>query len=104
MSLIGPRPERPEIVGELIRAIPNYLNRLAVLPGITGWAQIHQESDVDLANVRNKQDYDLEYIRRANVLMDLRILLETLPRLLGMPPRAEYRQAWRLFRIGPKKI
>ena len=88
MSLIGPRPERPEIVCDLARTIPNYLARRAVLPGITGWAQIHQDSDIDLSNVRNKHDFDMEYIRRASLLMDLQILIETLPRLLGMPPRA----------------
>jgi lipopolysaccharide/colanic/teichoic acid biosynthesis glycosyltransferase len=98
MSLIGPRPERPEIVRTLARAIPNYLDRLAVLPGITGWAQIHQDSDIDLGNVRVKQRFDLEYIRRASLLMDLQILIETFPCLFGMRPRAILRHAWQLLR------
>ena len=74
MSLIGPRPERPEFVHALAEAIPGYLSRLDVLPGITGLAQLNLSPDTDLASVRRKLVLDSEYIRRAGLLLDLRIL------------------------------
>lgn len=84
MSLIGPRPERPEIVHLLAKAIPGYLNRLAVLPGITGLAQINLPPDADLGSVRRKLVLDLEYIAHAGILLDLRMFLCTFIRLLGL--------------------
>lgn len=83
MSLIGPRPERPEFVHVLAKEIPGYLDRLAVLPGITGLAQINLEPDTDLDSVRRKLVLDLEYIRHAGIVLDLRMLLCTFIRLLG---------------------
>lgn len=83
MSLIGPRPERPELVPELARDIPGYLNRLAVRPGITGLARINLEPDVDLNDVRRKLVLDLEYIRSASGFLDLRIFLCTVLHLVG---------------------
>jgi lipopolysaccharide/colanic/teichoic acid biosynthesis glycosyltransferase len=85
MALIGPRPERPEFVEKLAGKIPGYLDRLTVLPGITGLAQIHLPPDTDLESVRCKLQYDLEYIRRASFGLDLRILLCTALRLFGFP-------------------
>jgi lipopolysaccharide/colanic/teichoic acid biosynthesis glycosyltransferase len=84
MSLIGPRPERPEFVGVLAKAIPGYLNRLAVPPGITGLAQINLPPDTDLDSVRRKLVLDLDYIQQAGVWLDLRMFLCTFARLLGM--------------------
>jgi lipopolysaccharide/colanic/teichoic acid biosynthesis glycosyltransferase len=84
MSLIGPRPERPEFTQLLARQIPGYLDRLAVLPGITGLAQIQLPADSDLESVRRKVAVDLEYIRRGSLGMDLRIFLCTAARLLGI--------------------
>jgi exopolysaccharide biosynthesis polyprenyl glycosylphosphotransferase len=77
MSLIGPRPERPEFVAELQKRIPFYRSRLAVRPGLTGWAQInyHYGSSVDDALV--KLQYDLYYIKRQSLYLDLMILLKT---------------------------
>jgi len=83
MSLIGPRPERPEFVEILAEEIPNYLDRIAVKPGITGLAQINLEPDVDLESVCRKVVLDTEYIKRATVLFDARMLLTTLLYLLG---------------------
>ena len=85
MSLIGPRPERPEFVKLLAKEIPGYVNRLAVPPGVTGLAQINLPPDTDLDSVRRKLALDLDYIRNASLLLDFRMFLCTLVRLLGLP-------------------
>ena len=85
MCLIGPRPERPEFVDVLTRQIPGYTNRLAVTPGVTGLAQINLPPDTDLESVRRKLALDLEYIKRASPLLDIRVLLYTSVRMLGVP-------------------
>jgi len=77
MSLIGPRPERPFFVNRFRREIPNYEQRLAVKPGITGLAQVRYKYDESLADVRNKLTYDLVYIKRMSWLLDMRILFWT---------------------------
>lgn len=84
MSLIGPRPERPEFVRVLVEQIPGYLDRLAVSPGITGLAQINLPPDSNLDSVRRKQRLDLEYVRTASLFLDLRMLLCTALRLVGL--------------------
>ena len=81
MSLVGPRPERPEFVHLLAEEIPGYLNRLVVQPGITGLAQINLPPDTDLASVRRKLALDCEYIRTANWHLDARIVLCTVLRV-----------------------
>jgi lipopolysaccharide/colanic/teichoic acid biosynthesis glycosyltransferase len=73
MSLIGPRPERPEFLHELEKAIPQYRLRLLVRPGITGLAQVQLPPDTDLASVRRKLPYDLFYVRHSSPWLDLRI-------------------------------
>ena len=87
MSLIGPRPERPEIVQQLQARIENYLDRLAVRPGITGLAQVHLPPDIDLDGVRKKLACDLDYIRNLSAWTDFRILLCTAFLFLGIPLR-----------------
>ncbi len=82
MSLVGPRPERPEFVPQLERAIPHYHDRLLVLPGVTGLAQIHLGPDSDLASVERKLLYDLYYIKNLNFWVDLRIILATVVHVL----------------------
>ena len=84
MSLIGPRPERPEFLVELEQAIPGYAGRHRVRPGITGLAQILQAPDSGLASVRRKLKYDLLYISRANPRLDLQILFFTALRAVGI--------------------
>src|SRR5947199_273673 len=59
MSLIGPRPERPEFIPQLELAVPHYRDRLLILPGLTGLAQVQLPPDTDLASVRLKLAYDL---------------------------------------------
>lgn len=83
MSLVGPRPERPEFVSILAQQIPGYVDRLAIAPGITGLAQINLPPDTDLDSVRRKLALDCEYIQTAGCLMDLRILLCTALRMFG---------------------
>lgn len=84
MVLIGPRPERPEFTQQLARALPTYLDRLCVRPGITGLAQINLPADTDLESVRRKLIVDLEYIAEASFSLDMRIVLATCLRLVGV--------------------
>ncbi len=82
MSLVGPRPERPEHVASLDRDIPFYRVRQTMLPGLTGWAQVHQDYAMDAAETWVKLQYDLYYVRHHSFLLDLEILLRTLGRVL----------------------
>jgi lipopolysaccharide/colanic/teichoic acid biosynthesis glycosyltransferase len=84
MSLVGPRPERPEFVTHLAEQIPRYTDRHNILPGITGLAQVNLPADTDLDSVRRKLSLDLEYLDTACLGLDLRILLCTLGRVLGI--------------------
>jgi lipopolysaccharide/colanic/teichoic acid biosynthesis glycosyltransferase len=84
MSLVGPRPERPEFVAVLAEQIPGYLDRLQVLPGITGLAQVNLPPDTDLDSVRRKLVLDREYVISAGALLDQRIILCTLFRVVGL--------------------
>ena len=84
MSLVGPRPERPEFVRVLAAKIPGYVKRLEVLPGITGLAQINLPADTDLHSVRCKLALDQQYIDSADMVLDARIILCTLLRLFGL--------------------
>lgn len=78
MSLIGPRPERPEFVHELEAQIPFYGIRHAVRPGITGWAQVNYGYGSSVEDALKKLEYDLFYIKNMSIIMDLRILLKTI--------------------------
>jgi exopolysaccharide biosynthesis polyprenyl glycosylphosphotransferase len=77
MSFVGPRPERPEFVSELERAIPYYAWRHVVRPGLTGWAQITYGYGASIEDARRKLEYDLYYIRHYSVGTDLFIVLRT---------------------------
>ena len=78
MSFVGPRPERPEFVSDLERAIPYYAWRHVVRPGLTGWAQITYGYGASIDDARRKLEYDLYYIRHYSVGTDLFIVLRTL--------------------------
>jgi lipopolysaccharide/colanic/teichoic acid biosynthesis glycosyltransferase len=84
MSLIGPRPERPEFVATLERILPGYAARHAVLPGITGLAQVQLPPDTDIESVRNKLEYDLYFVRHWGLLLDVRICLATALHICGL--------------------
>jgi len=88
MSLVGPRPERPEFVTRLARRIPHYEARHAVLPGITGLAQLFLPPDTEVSHVERKLVFDLDYARRQGLGLDLRILLCTGLKLFGLPVAA----------------
>jgi lipopolysaccharide/colanic/teichoic acid biosynthesis glycosyltransferase len=85
MSLIGPRPERPEFVPELERALPGYWQRLTVRPGVTGLAQVQLPPDSDLTSVRRKLAHDLYYIRHLSPWLDLRLLFCTAFHAVALP-------------------
>jgi lipopolysaccharide/colanic/teichoic acid biosynthesis glycosyltransferase len=78
MSMVGPRPERPEFIKKLSDEIPGYLNRLGLQPGLTGVAQIENGYDNDIEGFRRKVAYDLLYLKSCNVWNDLRILFRTI--------------------------
>ncbi len=84
MALVGPRPERPEIVKRLRDVVVGYDRRHAVKPGITGFAQIHLPPDTCVRSVRNKLVYDLFYLRTRSWQMDLLILAATGLKALGL--------------------
>ncbi|MCE5268542.1 MAG: sugar transferase [Planctomycetaceae bacterium] len=87
MSLVGPRPERPEFVRVLSAAIPGYLDRIAVRPGITGLAQLNLPPDTDLNCVRRKVILDREYVDQAGLWLDFRLLACTGLRVFKLPER-----------------
>ncbi|MCB0335001.1 MAG: sugar transferase [Bdellovibrionales bacterium] len=82
MSLVGPRPERPELHGELELSIPKFRSRLEVKAGLTGLAQIKNGYASDDEGLRKKVALDLVYINHQSLLMDLGILLKTVPVML----------------------
>jgi lipopolysaccharide/colanic/teichoic acid biosynthesis glycosyltransferase len=78
MNIVGPRPERPEIVKDLRKNIADYDKRLEILPGITGLAQVLHRADESLQDVRRKVKYDLFYIKKMCWLMEIRVLTSTM--------------------------
>jgi sugar transferase (PEP-CTERM system associated) len=77
MSLVGPRPERPEFVCGLSKAIPYYSERHTVKPGITGWAQLKYQYAATERDAMEKLQYDLYYVKNHGLLLDLAIMLQT---------------------------
>jgi lipopolysaccharide/colanic/teichoic acid biosynthesis glycosyltransferase len=88
MSLVGPRPERPEVIQAkgLNQLVPGYRHRLRVKPGVTGLAQCQLPADTDVTSVRYKVVYDLYYVENQSLLLDLRLILATLFRAAGAGP------------------
>ena len=82
MSLIGPRPERPEFVEWLSREIPFYHLRQSVRPGITGWAQVRYKYGSSVEDAKEKLRYDLFYIKNMSPGLDLMVLFETTKTIL----------------------
>jgi len=83
MNIVGPRPEQPSIFAQLREQIKEYPRRQRVLPGITGWAQINRAYDSCVDDVREKLNYDLEYIHHRSALEDLKIMFLTPAVMLG---------------------
>ena len=74
MSIIGPRPERPSFTEEFNQEIPGFINRLAVKPGLTGWAQVNGGYEI---TPEEKLREDIFYIKNRSILLDLKILFKT---------------------------
>ncbi len=87
MSLVGPRSERPELVEHFQKHIPFYRARLLVKPGITGWAQVNFGYAATIEETVTKLEYDLYYIKRRSIWMDIVILLRTPATVLGLRGR-----------------
>jgi exopolysaccharide biosynthesis polyprenyl glycosylphosphotransferase len=87
MSMVGPRPERPEFVSELERHVPWYRARLTAAPGITGWAQVNHDYTDSIEDSVVKLEYDLYYIRHQSLWFDLSVLAQTVGRVLGFRGR-----------------
>ncbi|OLS40002.1 sugar transferase [Bacillus sp. MRMR6] len=79
MSMIGPRPERLYFIKEFEKQLPSFRSRLQVKPGITGWAQIHGGYELTPAQ---KLKLDLHYINHFSILIDLKIILKSIPVIL----------------------
>jgi len=77
MSIVGPRPERPEFVAKLKSQIPFYDLRHGVKPGVTGWAQVRYSYGASVEDARKKHQFDLYYLKNNTLLLDLQILVET---------------------------
>lgn len=82
ISLIGPRPERPEIVEELTKIMPYYPLRHITKPGLTGWAVLHQNYTDNMETSLEKLRYDLYYIKNKSILLDVSIILKTIRLLI----------------------
>lgn len=78
MSLVGPRPERPEFVEQLSRDIPYYAERHWVKPGLTGWAQMLYPYAATEEDTKRKLEYDLYYVKNGGTMLDTIILLQTI--------------------------
>ena len=75
MSIIGPRPERPEFTLEFNEEIPGFINRIVVKPGLTGLAQVNGGYEISPSE---KLKWDMEYIKNRNIIMDMKIIFATI--------------------------
>jgi sugar transferase (PEP-CTERM system associated) len=82
MSLVGPRPERPEFVSALSEQIPFYAQRHVVKPGLTGWSQVRYTYGASVEDAMEKLQYDLFYIKHLSIGLDLLIVLQTVKTVL----------------------
>lgn len=82
MSVVGPRPERPEFVSTLTRQIPFYGQRHTVRPGLTGWAQVSYTYGASVEDAMQKLQYDLFYIKNMSIALDLFIIAKTVKTVL----------------------
>jgi exopolysaccharide biosynthesis polyprenyl glycosylphosphotransferase len=87
MSIVGPRPERPEFAEQLEQQIPFYRTRLMARPGLTGWAQVNAEYGASVETAALKLEYDLYYIKHRSLLFDLWIVLRTVGTVFAMKGR-----------------
>lgn len=83
MSMVGPRPERPFFVDQLIKEIPFYTVRHSVKPGVTGWAQVRYHYGASVDDAVHKLQYDLYYVKNHTLLLDIMVLFETVGVVVG---------------------
>ncbi len=83
MSIVGPRPERPEFAAQIEREVPLFSERLMLQPGITGWAQVRYPYGSTVDDARRKLEHDLYYLKHMSLFLDLFILLDTVQTVLG---------------------
>jgi lipopolysaccharide/colanic/teichoic acid biosynthesis glycosyltransferase len=84
MSLIGPRPERPEIDKLLIREIPYYNYRNTIKPGISGWAQVNYRYGASVEDSQMKFSYEIFYLKNYSLLFDILIFMKTLKLVINL--------------------
>jgi lipopolysaccharide/colanic/teichoic acid biosynthesis glycosyltransferase len=92
MSIVGPRPERPEFLQFLEQKVPFWTHRQLIKPGITGWAQVRRGYTADAEGSIDKLSYDLWYLRHRSMIVDIAICLKTLG-VLFSAGRPEVRRA-----------
>jgi lipopolysaccharide/colanic/teichoic acid biosynthesis glycosyltransferase len=84
MSIVGPRPERPEYIEQLEDSVPFWSRRLLIRPGLTGWAQVRCGYAADSASSAEKLSYDFWYLRHGNLAVDLAVCIRTVLLVLEM--------------------
>jgi len=82
ITLVGPRPEQPKIFSDLEKNIPFYELRILAPPGITGWAQVNYKYPENIEETKIKLEYDLYYLKNANLFLDFLIIIKTIQKLL----------------------
>jgi lipopolysaccharide/colanic/teichoic acid biosynthesis glycosyltransferase len=88
MSIVGPRPERPEFIQGLVKELPYYSERHHVKPGLMGWAQLNYPYGASVEDAAQKLRYDLYYVKNKSLMLDLIIMVQTVQViLLGMGVR-----------------
>ncbi|WP_428531244.1 sugar transferase [Rhodopila sp.] len=87
VSLVGPRPERPHVVGQMARSIRLYHQRHDVRPGLTGWAEVNLGAGGTVEDARKRLAYDLYYVKHHGLILDLVTLLATV--CIGLPRRGD---------------
>ena len=87
LAVVGPRPEQPHLVAQLEGKIPWYGTRHLVRPGLTGWAQVKYHYGADDVDAFEKLQYDIYYLRRQGIGLDLRIVVRTVRAVLGLEGR-----------------
>jgi lipopolysaccharide/colanic/teichoic acid biosynthesis glycosyltransferase len=83
MSMVGPRPERPELIAKLEKQVPFYRARLLVKPGIGGWAQVNGGKLASVEGSAEKLEFDLFYIKHRSILLDIWIVIRTIGSIIG---------------------
>ena len=103
MSIVGPRPERPEFIDQLLESVPFWARRHLVKPGITGWAQVKRGYTADTKGSLEKLSYDLWYIRHRSLTTDAVICARTLAAILRGEPYPRAKKTARRLRPGARR-